>query len=231
MRYYTPVTVFALPVKLRFHFAGDVPRAFTNPLRVVQATRPAEVVPALGVVQRASEAGLYAAGYVTYEAAPAFDAALETHPPSGQPLLWFGIFAGSETPEPSIAPAAPLTNWALDTCETAYRAAIAGIRENIAAGVTYQTNYTVRLRSPETHPDPEALFDTLRWQHRPPYSSFLDTDDTKIISLSPELFFATEGARVTTRPMKGTAPRGVFSRRTRGFGRSCKRAPKSAPKT
>lgn len=210
MGYYTPVTVSKPPVRLRFHFAGDAPRTFTNPLRVVQATRLEEVVPALETVQRASEAGFYAAGYVTYEAAPAFDAALETHPPSGQPLLWFGIFAESRVPEPSLAPTAPLTGWALDTAEGAYRAAIAEVRENIAAGVTYQTNYTVRLRSSKTHPDPEALFDTLRRQHRPPYSSFLDTGDTKIVSLSPELFFATEDAHVTTRPMKGTAPRGRF---------------------
>lgn len=210
MGYYTPVTVSKPPARLRFHFVGDAPRTFINPLRVVQATRLEEVVPALEAVQRASEAGLYAAGYVTYEAAPAFDAALATHPLSGRPLLWFGLFEEAKAPQPSNIEAAPLSNWALDTAESAYRAAIAEVRENIAAGVTYQTNYTVRLKSPETHPDPEALFDTLRGQHRPPYSSFLDTGDAKIVSLSPELFFATEGVRVTTRPMKGTAPRGRF---------------------
>lgn len=226
MGYYTPVTISRPPVRLRFHFAGDAPRIFTNPLKVVQATRLAEVVPALEAVQRASEAGLYAAGYVTYEAAPAFDSALETHPPSGQPLLWFAIFAESEIPEPSIAPAAPLTGWAFDTSEADYRAAIAEVRENIAAGVTYQTNYTVRLRSPETHPDPEALFDTLREQHRPPYSSFLDAGDTKIVSLSPELFFATEEKRVTTRPMKGTAPRGRFSEEDERLKAALRASPK-----
>jgi para-aminobenzoate synthetase/4-amino-4-deoxychorismate lyase len=226
MGYYTPVTTSTPPVRLRFDFVGDAPRTFINPLRVVQATHPAEVVPALREVQEASEAGFYAAGYVTYEAASAFDTALTTHPASGQPLLWFGIFEQAEAPEPSAASAAPLENWTLDTAEADYRAAITTIRENIAAGVTYQTNYTVRLKSPDTHPDPYALFETLRQRHRPPYSSFLATGDTTIVSLSPELFFAVKGKRITTRPMKGTAPRGRFPEEDERLKEALKRSPK-----
>ena len=214
MGYYTPVTVFApasrLPVFLRFDFSGSAPLSFTNPLRVVQATRLEEVIPALEAVRQAGEEGFYAAGYVTYEAAPAFDAALETHPTTGHPLLWFGVFEQAEVPE-QPTPAAPLENWTLDTSETDYRRAITAIRENIAAGATYQTNYTVRLQSADTHTDPYGLYETLRKHHRPPYPSFLDTGDTKIVSLSPELFFSATGRHVTTRPMKGTAPRGRFS--------------------
>ena len=203
-------------MSLRFDFAGEGPLSFQNPVEVVTATRLEEVLPALAAVERASAAGYYAAGYVTYEAAPAFDAALETHPPGGQPLLWFGIFVRAGVPEPSQplgpsprSPALP-NRWVFGTTETDYHAAVATIRDQIAAGVTYQTNYTIRLGSREPCDDPYALYQLLRRHHHPPYASFLDTGDTRIVSLSPELFFEIEGARVTARPMKGTAPRGRF---------------------
>ncbi len=226
MGYYTPVTVSAPLVRLRFNFVGDRPLTFRKPLRVVEAFHIAGVVPALEAVQRASKAGFYAAGYVAYEAAPAFDTALTTHAPTGQPLLWFGIFGRAETPEQTSLTAAPLENWTLDTSEADYQKAIATVRENIAAGATYQTNYTVRLRSPDTHSDPHALYETLWRRHRPPYSSFLDTGDIKIVSLSPELFFATEGRHITTRPMKGTAPRGRFSEEDEKLKEALKGSPK-----
>ncbi len=235
MGYYTSVTLplparatARRPVFLRFDFAGDAPLSFQNPVEVITATRLGEVLPALAAVERASEAGFYAAGYVSYEAAPAFDSALETHPPGGQPLLWFGIFTEAETPEPEIPEpeplepwprsAAPPNRWVFGTTETAYHAAVTTIRDHIAVGVTYQTNYTVRLNSRDhEHPDenehqrdPYALYKTLKRHHRPPYASFLDTGDARIVSLSPELFFELEGARATARPMKGTAPRGRF---------------------
>ena len=34
----------------------------------------------------------YAAGFISYEAAPAFDRALTTRPPDDFPLLWFGLY-------------------------------------------------------------------------------------------------------------------------------------------
>ncbi len=211
MGYYTPVTLFRPPVSLRFDFAGVSPLAFRNPRQIIRAERLSDVLPALGAVQRASEAGFYAAGYVSYEAAPAFDEALVTHPPSGNPLVWFGVFEKAEAVSPAPAPVTNLGGWTFDISKADYYAAIAKIREEIAAGVTYQANYTVRLRSSETPADAYALYETLRTQHRPPYSSFLNTGEGIILSLSPELFFETKGVRVTTRPMKGTTARGRFT--------------------
>ena len=37
------------------------------------------------------------------------------------------------------------------------------------------------------------------------YAAFVDTGDLSICSVSPELFFALDGATLTSRPMKGTA--------------------------
>ncbi len=223
MVYYTPVTHSA---PIRFDFAGET--LFGKPLETIQATRLAEVLGALRAVQRASEAGLYAAGYVAYEAAPAFDSALETHPPTGQPLVWFGLFERAERPEHHEAEVTgtELNDWKLDTSETDYHAAIAAIRENIAAGVTYQANYTLRLRSPNVCLNPYALYGALRNRHRPPYASFLDTGELKLVSLSPELFFSLAGRTVTTRPMKGTTARGRFLEEDERLKTTLRQSPK-----
>jgi para-aminobenzoate synthetase/4-amino-4-deoxychorismate lyase len=101
---------------LRFDFADTLglpgPVCFSKPERVIVAHDVTEVVAALRAVEEAAREGLYAAGYVAYEAAPAFDDALVTrapsssHPPqppahpSQPPLVWFGLF---RAPHPIIA--------------------------------------------------------------------------------------------------------------------------------
>lgn len=68
-------------------------RVFENPCEIVEARTAGDVVPALRRVERACrERGLYAAGFISYEAAPGFDAALQTQSPDPAdpiPLLWF----------------------------------------------------------------------------------------------------------------------------------------------
>ena len=55
-------------------------RRYRDPVRMLCARRPEEVVPCLAAVEAGAEAGLTAVGGVAYEAAPAFDAALATRP-------------------------------------------------------------------------------------------------------------------------------------------------------
>ncbi len=210
MGYYTSVTFAEPATLLRFDFPGDEPLVFRRPLKVIRTGVLGDVIAALEAAERSAQQGFYVAGYVAYEAAPAFDAALSAHPPTGDPLVWFGVFEQPEAVPATPAPAPNIGGWTLQTPEADYRRAVETIRENIAAGVTYQTNYTARLKSSETCTDPYALYETLRERHRPPYSSFLDLGEKQIVSLSPELFFKTSGRRITTRPMKGTATRGRF---------------------
>jgi para-aminobenzoate synthetase/4-amino-4-deoxychorismate lyase len=44
----------------------------------------------------------------------------------------------------------------------------------------------------------------------PPFGAYVDTGDWAICSASPELFFHRAGNGVESRPMKGTAPRGLW---------------------
>ncbi|MEM9405585.1 MAG: aminodeoxychorismate synthase component I, partial [Acidobacteriota bacterium] len=95
--------------------------------------------------------------------------------------------------------------------EHEYRETVARIKELIAAGDTYQVNFTFRLAA-SFEGDPWALFLQLM-KHQPGnHAAFLDLGDWAICSASPELFFTREGEDFTARPMKGTRARGPWSR-------------------
>jgi para-aminobenzoate synthetase/4-amino-4-deoxychorismate lyase len=89
-----------------------------------------------------------------------------------------------------------------------YERALCAIHEAIAAGEVYQVNFSFRLRAPFSG-NLLHLFWQLYERQPVPYAAYIDTGAHAIASLSPELFFALDGECVTTRPMKGTAPRGL----------------------
>ncbi|MBF5045200.1 aminodeoxychorismate synthase component I [Aggregicoccus sp. 17bor-14] len=183
--------------------------AFAHPERVLVAERLEDVRGVLREVERAAAAGLWAAGYVSYEAAPAFDPALQVREGHVLPLAWFGLF---RAPVPAPAPAGPsqFGAWEPSVTREAYRAGIDAIREAIAAGETYQLNYTLRLRARLTG-DPLAAYEALRAAQRARYCAYLDLGAHRLVSASPELFFERSGERLVTRPMKGTLPRGRWA--------------------
>jgi para-aminobenzoate synthetase/4-amino-4-deoxychorismate lyase len=87
-----------------------------------------------------------------------------------------------------------------------FTAAIARIHDYIAAGDTYQVNYTFRLRFDAWGPV-VALYCRLRARQPVPYGALITLPDGgAVLSLSPELFVRHEGGALLTRPMKGTAP-------------------------
>ncbi|MFA4943353.1 MAG: aminodeoxychorismate synthase component I [Lentisphaeria bacterium] len=194
---------------------GCVWRRFHNPCTVIQARSCAEVLPALAEIAAATRRGLHAVGFIAYEAAPAFDAALAVHPvtPGGLPLLWFGLYAGHEPfPWPSAESAAPppALEWRPEMAEAEHQAAIRRVKAAIAAGATYQVNLTLRLEAAWPAGVPAwPLFAALCQAQQPlRHGAFLDLGGHALLSASPELFFELDGGSVTCRPMKGTAPRG-----------------------
>ena len=193
---------------------GRVWHHYTHPHRIIQATQLDQVRPALAAIQTAvDEQNLTAVGYLSYEASPAFDPALVTHDPrAGLPLLWFGLYAEENTavfnhlPPPQTA--YQLSDWHASQTATAYTQAIQRIKQAIAQGTTYQVNHTFRLTADFTG-DPYALFYALHHAQNAPYAAYLDLGQHAICSASPELFFTLDGDHITTRPMKGTAVRGL----------------------
>ena len=189
---------------------------FEEPVAVLEARRPEEVPGVLDAAEAAARRGLWAAGFVAYEAAPGVNPDLEVRSRSGGepfgelPLAWFGLFDRREDARalepPAEAPAAGGA-WQPSVSREAYDEAIGQIRERIAAGDTYQVNHTIRLRATVSG-DECDLYRDLALAQRGGYAAYLDTGRYRVLSASPELFFRLDGDRATTRPMKGTAPRG-----------------------
>ena len=88
-----------------------------------------------------------------------------------------------------------------------YINSIKKIKDYIASGDVYQINFAQRIQC-KGHFSPENIYLKLRKVNPAPYSGFIDTGNFRLLSNSPELFFKKEGRKVSTRPMKGTRPRG-----------------------
>jgi para-aminobenzoate synthetase/4-amino-4-deoxychorismate lyase len=185
---------------------------FAGPKAVLTATRLDDVLPVLREIEeRVNAANLWAAGYIGYEAGPAFDPAIRAHPPGALPLLQFGLF---EAPQLTRLPPAqdatrPRYRWAPSVAREQYDAAIARIRGLIAEGETYQVNYTLRLRAPMEEP-PWNLFLRAVHANAPRHGAYLDCGRFVVCSASPELFFRLDGEELASRPMKGTGGRGLW---------------------
>jgi para-aminobenzoate synthetase/4-amino-4-deoxychorismate lyase len=210
---------------------------------VVQAARGADVLPALAEVQQAVAGGLHAAGYIAYEAAGGIESHFETHGEGPLPLVWFGLFKDMAVrDDPPFATGGEFTlgAWEPSVSREQYRLAIERIKAYIAAGDTYQVNYTFRLRATciEEGPSRESrkqrrhgqdahathgqdardthgqdghatLFSRLCRAQQSRYAAYIEADDFAICSASPELFFDLSNGVLTSKPMKGTAPRGA----------------------
>ncbi len=204
---------------------------FQQPRQICAAFCVDEVLPMLTAVQTQVSDGHYAAGFVSYEAAPAFDPALIVRSDTGAfPLLWFGIFDAPAVMDdaalfcqiepqnavPRFAPPEPPLHWQPTVNRADYDRAIAAIKTSIRQGDTYQVNYTFRLRAPFTG-DPWGLFQRMIAAQGAGYGAFVQgisavgqTEERFCLcSASPELFFQQQGADLVSRPMKGTAARGA----------------------
>jgi len=192
---------------------------FSKPREVIAAYSIDEVARAIVLAQKWADEGFWAAGFVSYEAAAAFDPALRTHKPRiDEPLVWFGIF---DEPDKTSQGANEFSkdaffagDWAVSVAEEQYRSAIVQIRNAIARGETYQTNYTFALET-DFDDDPWAYFRQLTDASRAAYGAYINTGRHCVLSASPELFFSLKGRRILCRPMKGTAPRGLWSEQDR----------------
>jgi para-aminobenzoate synthetase / 4-amino-4-deoxychorismate lyase len=186
-------------------------RLYVNPIDCLTAHSLAELGTLLDEMRLAQARGLHVAGFLAYDAG----AALLPHLPAPADglLAWFGLFEQYQQIEsaamPSILPD-PAGAWlsALRPAitRTDYAAAFAAVQEYIAAGDIYQANLTFPLAA-DYAGDPLALYAALRSRAAAGYGGVIWTGDRHYLSFSPELFFALKDARVTTKPMKGTAPR------------------------
>ena len=184
---------------------------FTQPLTIVETRDFADVRSCLARLR-----GHEAAGFLAYEAGHALEdrlAPLRAAPAEADPpLLWFGLFDRAEEvdapgwlPDPDggwCGRAHPLV------ARADYEAGVARVLDHILDGDIYQANLTFQAQV-RIAGHPLAVYAALRRRQEAGHGALVFTGTHWILSLSPELFFTVEGGRVTTRPMKGTAPPGT----------------------
>jgi len=185
------------------------PLQFDSPSRELIASKTSEVLSVLDFAEREAKAGAYVAVMLSYEAAPAFDSVLAVREPADFPLVWAATFDAA-TDLANHESRLASNSWAPRVSRSEYDDAVSRIKELIAAGDTYQVNYSFPLTS-SFNGDAYAWYRTLCEAQGAQYSAYIELGRYRVLSLSPELFFERRGDRVVTKPMKGTVRRGRWT--------------------
>jgi len=181
-------------------------------VEVIEAGQVDEVVGVVTAAEKHTLEGRWVAGFVTYEAAPAFDQALTVVNPAGTrfedlPLAWFSVWKRRIPTRPLSEARYELGSFVADVGEEDHGRAVAAIKGLIRAGDTYQVNHTFRMEAP-FQGDPASLYRDLVNSQSCGYGALIDTGRFAVVSASPELFFEWRHGVVRSKPMKGTAARG-----------------------
>ena len=131
------------------------------------------------------------------------------------------LTAPATTPEAPLAAAALSSSWSADS----YRAAVRRILDYLAAGDAYQVNLTQPFTAPLAGPA-WTLYARLATRHPVPHHAYLDLGEAQLLVNSPELFLRRRGARIETRPIKGTRRRGASAAEDAGLAAELLRDPK-----
>lgn len=184
---------------------------FSRPQRIFTANHAGRVRDVLRQVELSVASGNHCVGYVAYEAAKAFDSALQVKY-SRKPCAWFQEFRKRETVAEIPVPSgfSRLSNIRPGITRRDYRKKITAIKRLLKAGATYQVNFTFPVHF-DFCGDPFDFFCQMHLNQESDYSTFIDTGDSFICSASPELFFSSKEGILECKPMKGTAGRGMDS--------------------
>lgn len=94
-----------------------------------------------------------------------------------------------------------------DFTKDEYKDAVSNIKEYIRSGDTYITNMTQRFYCVNNN-ESYNIYRKLREINKAPFAAYLNYEDFQVISASPERFINIIDGKITTRPIKGTRPRG-----------------------
>ncbi|HUP17479.1 MAG TPA: aminodeoxychorismate synthase component I [Acidimicrobiia bacterium] len=178
--------------------------------RILEAREVGEVLEVLAEAAREVARGRWVAGFVCYEAAPAFDPVMKVSDQMSElPLVWFAV-SRTRRPASSLRSAGySLQPWNSRLSKEDYYQAVERIRQRIRAGDTYQVNFTFRLEA-SFEGSAEAFYRDLVNAQACGYGALIDTGRWVVASASPELFFEWRHGRIVSKPMKGTSRRGLM---------------------
>ncbi len=96
--------------------------------------------------------------------------------------------------------------WQSNMTQAQYREKFEKIQQYLRSGDCYQINLTQRFEAQYQGDEFDAYL-KLRKQNNAPFSAYLNIDDIKVLSISPERFIQIKQNKVQTKPIKGTRPR------------------------
>ncbi|MGB9612645.1 MAG: aminodeoxychorismate synthase component I [Candidatus Margulisiibacteriota bacterium] len=179
-------------------------KKFICPSFIIQCFKLSEVEDAFAELEKALKRGFFLAGFLSYEAGQAFEKTLAHNKTYQFPLLCFGAYyQPSKTAFFPASSRPKISQFKINLTKTEYLAAINQIKNHLVAGNTYQVNYSFKHKF-KLIGDPFALYQISRKKQTTAYSAFIQTKDFLVLSLSPELFFKKQSAKITVKPMKGT---------------------------
>ncbi len=193
--------------------------------------RPERTLAASGAlldeIEEALAAGSYVAGFFGYECGEGLKALDHVEvQKTNVPASWFGVYSKAfvfdhrtgefendspdELAESDLRcdPGFEVMNLQFGITEESYAEKVSRIKEYIRAGDTYQVNFTDHLQF-ELRGTPQAMYSALIESQQVQYGAFVNGEGWQVLSFSPELFFRVKDRGIVTRPMKGTARRGV----------------------
>ena len=182
------------------------------------ARRLEDVAAVFEQAEAAARRGLWVAGYVSYEAAPAFNPILTVRPVGLRdrmrdlPLAEFQTFRSRVALEEIDSTHFPsgdynVSGWTADAVPDEYRDGIAAIGRAVMAGEVAQLKHTFRLHAAFSG-DPAALYRDLLLSQRGPHAVCFDAGRFRLVSASPQAFFRRDADTLTVRPVLATVRRG-----------------------
>lgn len=207
-------------------------RVLTGLRARIEAYSQQELPEAFAAITQAQEAGHWIALLLDYELGEWFEPRLALHAAVVDPKLthystprltalvfdqmkietpWSDTQGDNDKPLlAEIISVAPLIT------KEAYVKRLEQIRQWIAQGEVYQINATFPL-SVQVRGDASTLYKRIANKHPVGHAAFIEDGDRTVLSFSPELFLSRTGDCLTTRPMKGTAPRSTDAAEDHAF--------------
>lgn len=188
---------------------------FLKPKEIVTIKSLKKLDEKLNRIDELVEKGFVGYSLLNYEASYLFEKTLHKLLPKNENLIQFFFyekknvqliksseidFVGSEKYK--------IKNFKLNTSKNEFSKSISKIKSYIEEGDTYQVNYTTKGKF-DFVGSYSGLFSNLVFNQSAQYIAFINNNGKIIISLSPEMFFEVKGRKIKSRPMKGTAKRGI----------------------
>ncbi len=190
---------------------------FIKPFEIISVYKKEDLDYAFKVIHKLIDKGFYGYSLINYEAGFLFEEKLSNLLSNDEgKLIQFFFFDRKEVKNLKSSKIIfddfsrdkySIKNFSLNRTESQFLNDIETIKKYIKAGDTYQVNYTVKGRFDFTG-SYSGFFQNLLFNQSARYSAFINNDEKFIISLSPELFFQTDGKWINSAPMKGTIHRG-----------------------